>query len=624
VEGKPEELNGKLMTNGPGDLFKILNEVFLTLDLCKSNELAIELVGACGNTMQYYLDGLDKCTKNMTLSADQYSAFCNNVITAMSLTKDYCETARLLTKLEEEQMDNYFDEAETKRKFTEIGRLSYEKIVAVNFKLMEELVMKPFLELNVESTLVKIFENIGDYIPKIHPSYQTKIWMGCIERTVLLYCKCLLNSADKKLLKKQDLAKCTAKLAKDHELIKDMYRDVIKANALENQLKNIANFEDFLKSSYEFLPSACQELKECYGNTLKWKTLKLLLDLREDIDQKNDVLKKCQEIIEAQVFETTKDEAKRSNLFKKLTLTEAAFREAEFTADRVSPTLGVDSGADQQSSTKKKVKTNLSNYLDFKESKEISGGSGGYDTKYFSIRNKNIYMYKNKNSDHAEFCYQVNTLVACETVETAEELEFLIIMKNCRYLKCKCSITEERDEWVAAINECIKFSEEDVSLDIDDVFYTDLTPLFEDFESDPDLNFNYIEYANRNKQVDEKKKQVQKQYKEQQEKEQKSKQLKEQEEQRKISIQPVSIKDNSSNSTPIIKLETTSNTTPTTSANTTITSNTDQLQPQIRRRTSFDLEDGPIEYAFHPPENQESCGGAICRVFSFGRRSTKN
>ena len=41
----------------------------------------------------------------MVLSLDHYVAFCNNVIVAIGLTKNFCENAKEITKLEEEEMD---------------------------------------------------------------------------------------------------------------------------------------------------------------------------------------------------------------------------------------------------------------------------------------------------------------------------------------------------------------------------------------------------------------------------------------------------------------------------------------------------------------------------------------
>ena len=70
---------------------------------------------------------------------------------------------------------------------------------------MEDQIQKPFLELNVETILVTIFEGLAENIDQIHPNFLSKIWTKCIERTVLLYCKCLLLTADKKNFKKQDV-----------------------------------------------------------------------------------------------------------------------------------------------------------------------------------------------------------------------------------------------------------------------------------------------------------------------------------------------------------------------------------------------------------------------------------
>jgi hypothetical protein len=62
------------------------------------------------------------------------------------------------------------------------------------------------------------------------------------------------------------------KFEKDEDTLKQLFSG-LKANVVENSVSPINNFHGFLTSNYAFLSVSVQNLKETYGDFIKWKTI---------------------------------------------------------------------------------------------------------------------------------------------------------------------------------------------------------------------------------------------------------------------------------------------------------------------------------------------------------------
>ena len=62
------------------------------------------------------------------------------------------------------------------------------------------------------------------------------------------------------------------KLEKDKQTLKDAFSN-LKSSIVEDSLNPINNFTDFLTANYAFLSACVQNMKEVYGDSIKWKTV---------------------------------------------------------------------------------------------------------------------------------------------------------------------------------------------------------------------------------------------------------------------------------------------------------------------------------------------------------------
>jgi hypothetical protein len=66
------------------------------------------------------------------------------------------------------------------------------------------------------------------------------------------------------------------KMDKDHELLKSTFMGVgLKKDLVEKSVESLSNLSDFFQSSYSVLTFSVKNLKEIYGDAIKWKTIVL-------------------------------------------------------------------------------------------------------------------------------------------------------------------------------------------------------------------------------------------------------------------------------------------------------------------------------------------------------------
>ena len=86
------------------------------------------------------------------------------------------------------------------------------------FKLkLEPLYNRNFLELDMEPILNESFRFFEDYASKMSKSTSRQGWACFLERTVLCYIQCMLNSSNK--IRQKSSEEAIAKIREDYEKI---------------------------------------------------------------------------------------------------------------------------------------------------------------------------------------------------------------------------------------------------------------------------------------------------------------------------------------------------------------------------------------------------------------------
>jgi hypothetical protein len=279
----------------------------------------------------------------------------------------------------------------------------------------------------------------------------------------------------------------------------------LKENVVESSLNPIKNFNDFLTTNYAFLSVSVQNLKETYGESIKYKTIELLIKIREDDIEKEDraeVYKTCESVYKTTSKCSTK--SKNFNVFSHVnqnieaeTLRAASFIEASTEDESLSLSFLDKSSMRSQSSF---VGTGLDGYLDAEKDEFLSGVKGllhgdiKFERKFFSIKKGMFYCYKDKSAETSLFTYIIKDITQCIALEGEEPMFSIKIKqkdgeKESRY---RADSPEKRDQWVACIKLCMLTPDAKAMFEVSESeaqFYKDELPMFQDIEELPALTF---------------------------------------------------------------------------------------------------------------------------------------
>lgn len=145
-----------------------------------------------------------------------------------------------------------------------------------------------------DDTLVKILNHLSEIISSLHKSYSLKVWKLCLDKVLILYIECLLNSANK--LKTKDITKVVDKIVHERDICKATFK--VSASTMEASIKIINQILDFFDTSPALAPMSILELRRANGTGFNMTTVKALLNLRVDMTsaERSSTLSECKEV----------------------------------------------------------------------------------------------------------------------------------------------------------------------------------------------------------------------------------------------------------------------------------------------------------------------------------------
>ena len=126
--------------------------------------------------------------------------------------------------------------------------------------------------------------------------FARKVWRLCFERVVLLYTQSLLSLGQN--VKFKHVTDVINKLSREKAILQDDFKNVVDSTQMSNLIKIIDDFQGFLEISTDLIPMGALALKQAHGAGLNVTTLKLLMNLRIDINksERNSLLEECKQV----------------------------------------------------------------------------------------------------------------------------------------------------------------------------------------------------------------------------------------------------------------------------------------------------------------------------------------
>jgi len=515
AENQPS-LDGKslLRSNGPQDIFRIVNETFNILSHCNYKELAFALLSVAKTTLRNYQEGLHYIIEECKLSNDQLGAFCNNTMTYMIHTKEFIEKVEGFNLIDPTVLSEKFDEESVTKGFVDVSKKAYETIAEDKFcSLKEEWRNKPFLTIDLRISIDEKLQEVQIVTEKVHHSYINKIELSCLEKITAYYIQNFLKNCERKMFRKEDCTKILEKLDADHALLREIFTRTLKPTVVENVITPIRDFYGFLDINYSFLDQSVTKMKETYGSAIKWATFEMLVKIRNDElspAESKQVLQSCEEAFHDTHVSRGRARATTYNVFKHVNQNFGSSEETEEEKNEDGPDeeMVQDDMRSSRGSMAQSQSMRLQQHEGYLEAQKdglinvfndsMSNSTAGirFERLFFTIRRNIMYYYQSKSAETAIGSYKLREVSECAPFEN-DALGFFIKMKaksgEMKRIVFKAENVERRGVWVSAINSAMNL-DTDARIEIlegEAQFFKDTKAIFTEVDEPVNTKFEW-------------------------------------------------------------------------------------------------------------------------------------
>lgn len=227
--------------------------------------------------MDNYIDEED-------LGIEHLIAISNNTVAFSTYTKDYATRLKSEFKLNDEQIDSFFDTSKILKHFGAIGTNSKDKLLMILFKNVTCYFHCYFLDLDLEALLKELIEKYKETFSLLHNSFYRKIWKSFLDNVIVNYFQSLIFSCGKG--KDIHREKFVEKLETDLQFLENEFSGLIFVSLLEKSLKPFKYITFFLRTNMFFcLEYFCVKLRESFGPAFNLNTVRLVLNIRKDLER---------------------------------------------------------------------------------------------------------------------------------------------------------------------------------------------------------------------------------------------------------------------------------------------------------------------------------------------------
>jgi len=447
-----EIVDGLKQTNGPLDLFKILNETFETYKRCRYKEVAEKMLIIMKKEIVYYQSYLEILLKDQKFTVERYIGLSNDTLAYIRNVNDFASNAAHVTGLDEIEVEKLLDKEEVVRKFVHIGNLAFEKLVDAAFWNLAGHFKVNFMDLKSDVVLGNILQPLSDIIASLHKSYSLKVWKLCFEKVIILYMQCLLNSASK--LKVKEISVLSERLALDRDIFEGTFK--VGASVMEACLKVINDILDFFDTSPAIIPMSILEFRRTNGPGFNMTTVKALLNLRVDLtsSERSEALQGCKELLSN--YKEEKGQPSSGGLLQRIEVEkQEGDEDDDIKVEEVEEEeVKVEEDVKEEKQEEKKGDPNklglkaLEGYLE----KKSAGFTKAWEKRYFAIKNGKLYWYNNDRAREALNHLDLKNVHDCVA---KKEKKFTFQYENKTY-KLKAPNRADRDKWVQVIHELVE------------------------------------------------------------------------------------------------------------------------------------------------------------------------
>lgn len=287
MEKEYNEENGALISYGPVDLFKMVNTVFDNYFSAPNDEVLRAVLGVSFKLVSNFQVEYRTIVEEEDLDLPILCCLTNSCLKFIGATKDFVQTIKKTTKVNQEVIEGYFSYQGIVKAFANISNLSFLKIQ----NYIEDDLTKDFMNIqdhkswNMEKFIEDWFQRLYKIMNMIISAYTKKLWKYIFEQFCLLYVQMIIAKSQKYGIKDKSIL--ADKIATENELSLNVFKDFISNKEFEIGKSQLEAIHKVFIADKDELMTYISTLRLNLRETFNLNCIKLILRLRPDLSKEN-------------------------------------------------------------------------------------------------------------------------------------------------------------------------------------------------------------------------------------------------------------------------------------------------------------------------------------------------
>ena len=297
-KGKKNE-EGLFFTQGPNELFDILNDAFEAIKLYKHQIIYKKLLKIYYISITQYIIGVNCVITNQDLiiGHEYLISVANSSFNLIQLLNTLIDKMKKLEVLSEKEI---IEEIELKKITNYINKLILNSIIRFVYEHKDELSKEfeniNYLDLNLKKVVIRTSKIFNEYKLMMSIPIIKRAWNEILKLTLNYYISLLIFTGKKK---EKNLNKIKAKIKNDKDLLIETYSSIVGENLIKPTIKILDDIYNFFDVSQLLIVSSSLIIRQYIGPAFSGNAAKKLVSLRTDFSKndKEELKKKCEEAI---------------------------------------------------------------------------------------------------------------------------------------------------------------------------------------------------------------------------------------------------------------------------------------------------------------------------------------
>ncbi|MCQ2818954.1 MAG: PH domain-containing protein [archaeon] len=293
--------NNKFKTEGPKEVFELLNNKFNEFKDTKTKEIYLKVMELFSKIILQYIIGIDSTfiKNDLIIESNFYIGLANNTFNFKTLLNEFINSVVSSGIVNENEIKDTLRYNQINNSLDRLNHKLIYRFVELSSKTLETVYqnkgIKDLDAVEISESIYGIFE---DFLPGMLDSTKEKYWEEVLNLSLFLYVQYLiLNNFDKNI----PIEELSSKIQYDKEVfVNYLFEDQMGKQKANKSFQVFDDICEYIKANMDLISYNCVSLRNSIGDVFEFNFAKALLLFKFNFSQedKKNALMKFKEVLQ--------------------------------------------------------------------------------------------------------------------------------------------------------------------------------------------------------------------------------------------------------------------------------------------------------------------------------------